>query len=38
MSIIKHGNKIYVVWDNDGGFARFIGSYSECKQYIGSHS
>ena len=33
MSIFKHGDKMYVVWDNDGGFARFIGTYDQCVKY-----
>jgi len=38
MSILKHSYKMYVVWDNVGGFAHFVGSYEQCRQYVKENS
>ena len=37
MSIEKLNDKTFIVWDNIGGFARFIGTYNQCKYYIAKY-
>ena len=34
MSIFKVNHKQYVVWDNSGNYARFIGTLIQCRYYI----
>ena len=33
MSILKHSASTYVVWDNTGNYARFIGTLAQCRTY-----
>ena len=36
MSIEKINHKSFVVWDNVGNFVHFIGTYSQCLNYVKS--
>ena len=34
MSILKMNSVLHAVWDNTGGFALFVGTLQQCKDYI----
>ena len=38
MSIRRIQPKLFCVYDEVGLYARFVGTYAECKEYVAAHS